>query len=813
MDIRSFFGGNPPAASKKQTAAADSSPTANTLGQDAFFAEAAPSKPDTPPAAPETPLTVEAAAASSGLVKTGTSPPVDVQKKRKEALPMPAGTNAKKQKTAGENEPSGNGAMAEAPLQKKRKFQAAGGASQAASPVSQTGAKSFPSGPQDCLERLTFVITGVLESFERDAMVDFIKQHGGRVTGSVSSRTTHLLAGLRLEDGRPVEASKKYKTAKSLPSCKIVNEDEVIALVSAAASAPAEAVAPKPAVAAKKKKKLSKMVVSVASAAKRSKSSTSTVNMLWADKYKPQVLDDLVGNGTNIRNLLHWLKKWSTWHRKKVEKAPYGKGNPGAKAALLSGPPGIGKSSTAAIIGKHLGYEVYEMNASDTRSKKGLEARLNQVTQSSSLSWGGGKKPKRLIVMDEVDGMSSGDRGGMAELIKVIKTSKTPIICICNDRQSTKVRSLANNAFDLRFQRPNKTSVAKRMLRIAEMEGLDVAPNAMEALVEQTGNDIRQVLNSLQMWRQEVKVKGDGRVAVSYNDMKNRMGTVSKDASLRLNPFDCAGNILCPRQASLNDRINMFFVDYDLMPLLIQQNYLSSVANCNRDPKFVNLRRMADAASAVSDADLAMTCVRKNQRWDMLTKAAALNVRVGAISQAPVTGYCGFPEWMGHNSRRNKRRRILQQMSMHMGHRASANASAVRLDYFGFLRDHVMSPLVHHGKDGVQESIAAMEEYGLTREDVFDTMKEIHLPLPGKSNATTAYDRLKPQTKAAFTRAFNKTAKVTPEMLHALSKIGDQQNLLVKKKSSRGGGGGSGDASMMKRTAKKRAAIKKKKRK
>lgn len=43
--------------------------------------------------------------------------------------------------------------------------------------------------------------------------------------------------------------------------------------------------------------------------------------------------------------------------------------------------------------------------------------------------------------MDEVDGMSASDRGGVAELIKLLKTSKVPIICICNDRQSVKVKS------------------------------------------------------------------------------------------------------------------------------------------------------------------------------------------------------------------------------------------------------------------------------------------------------------------------------------------------------------------------------------
>lgn len=73
--------------------------------------------------------------------------------------------------------------------------------------------------------------------------------------------------------------------------------------------------------------------------------------------------------------------------------------------------------------------------------------------------------------MDEVDGMSSGDRGGMAELISLIKKSKVsekkkkvmfffksflakiPVICICNDRGSSKVRSLASHCLELRFQK------------------------------------------------------------------------------------------------------------------------------------------------------------------------------------------------------------------------------------------------------------------------------------------------------------------------------------------------------------------------
>eukprot|EP01041_Mallomonas_annulata_P013443 gene13443-28500_t len=163
----------------------------------------------------------------------------------------------------------------------------------------------------------------------------------------------------------------------------------------------------------------------------------------------------------------------------------------GAKAALISGPPGIGKTTMATIVAKLIGYEVLELNASDARNKNSILEKVSDVVLSKAISMDGSTS-RRLVIMDEVDGMGGSDRGGIPELIKVIKASRSPIICICNDRQSQKIRSLANHCLDIRVKRPMKAQIAARAVQIAAKEGLQVDSNAAEMLVEQVGNDIRQ---------------------------------------------------------------------------------------------------------------------------------------------------------------------------------------------------------------------------------------------------------------------------------------------------------------------------------
>lgn len=70
---------------------------------------------------------------------------------------------------------------------------------------------------------------------------------------------------------------------------------------------------------------------------------------------------------------------------------------------------------------------------------------------------------KHVLLMDEVDGMAGNeDRGGVQELIQLIKQSRVPIVCMCNDRNHPKIRSLANYCFDLRFSKPRVEQIKVR---------------------------------------------------------------------------------------------------------------------------------------------------------------------------------------------------------------------------------------------------------------------------------------------------------------------------------------------------------------
>lgn len=217
------------------------------------------------------------------------------------------------------------------------------------------------------------------------------------------------------------------------------------------------------------KKKMAKEKEEIEKAAKNlgpSKGETVYDNALWTVRYAPKDLKDLVGNPGAVTKLRDWLRDWPKNVASGFKKP--GKDAMGIfRAVLISGPPGIGKTTAAHVVARLEGYTPIELNASDIRSKKLIESSLQDTINNTSLDgwYRGGKLDKSLsadgvtlsdrtvLIMDEVDGMSGGDRGGIGAINLLIKKTKVPIICICNDSKNPKMKPFERTTFSLKFSK------------------------------------------------------------------------------------------------------------------------------------------------------------------------------------------------------------------------------------------------------------------------------------------------------------------------------------------------------------------------
>jgi len=371
--------------------------------------------------------------------------------------------------------------------------------------------------------------------------------------------------------------------------------------------------------------------------------------------------------------------------------------------------------------------------------------------------------------------MGAGDRSGMAELIKMIKTSKAPIICICNDRQSQKIRSLAGYCLDLRFRRPTKSVIARRAVRIGSMEGMHIEQNAAEAVAESCGNDIRQILNCMQMWsRKQVSNAGKGKASMTYKDVKDRNGFINKDEILRINMFDATKQIIegpkgmkdaeaKVQRNSLYRRCDAYFVDYSLMGLNVHQNYLKvmipqmGAAKKDEQTEEEFLERMQEATSTMSDFAVAEHYIRSgDQVWSLLPLCSVLTVKSGYHAAGDNGGFlAGYPEfagWMGKNSTRSRKKRLLHELDHHMNYRVSGGLDELRQSYIPALRERFLDLMMNNknNKIEVEETVALMDEYGLDRDDLFENLDEFAVDPKAKK-----FSDLESKDKAAFTRQYN----------------------------------------------------------
>ncbi|MBR9706986.1 MAG: AAA family ATPase, partial [Candidatus Diapherotrites archaeon] len=191
-------------------------------------------------------------------------------------------------------------------------------------------------------------------------------------------------------------------------------------------------------------------------------------SFLWTDKYAPTDLMEFVGNSNVVHELKLWANQWASGKR--------------PKPILLVGGQGVGKTTLGHLLGKFMQWQVLETNCSDTRNKAGIERVVGAAHGVSSLSGG-----QRLLLIDEVDGLSSRDRGGAVALGKIMKDPLTPMVLTANDQYAKSLKSLVGLAKVVKLKKINYLSIAKRLRAVCVKEEVNCDNEALVSLAKSSG--------------------------------------------------------------------------------------------------------------------------------------------------------------------------------------------------------------------------------------------------------------------------------------------------------------------------------------
>ncbi|GAO47964.1 DNA replication factor C, large subunit [Saitoella complicata NRRL Y-17804] len=654
-----------------------------------------------------------------------------------------------------------------------------------------TGTTELPVGAPNCLAGLSFCFTGILTTLPREEGQELVKRHGGKVVTAPSSKTSYVVLG---ENAGPKKletiAKNKIKTIDEYGLFELIKRlpanggSGKAAQDHAAKMAKEEAKVKEIAKEMEQQEKARKEAAAVKSDSAGEASPTETTD-LWTTKYAPTAMKDICGNKGHVDKLQKWLHDWQ-----KYEKAGFKKGGPDGlglfRSVIMSGPPGIGKTTAAHLAAKLEGYDVLEYNASDTRSQKLMREALAGVMDNTSLYGyfaGDGKavqkdKGRLVLIMDEIDGMSGGDRGGVGQLKLLMKSTKIPIICICNDRKHQKLKPLDNTSFEMPFRKPDVNALRSRIMSIAFREGLKISPQVVEQLVAGTNGDMRQIINLMSTWRLS-------KTNVDFDSAQSSVKSAEKHIVLK--PWDIVGKLLSggmfhqSSTARLNDKMELYFNDFEFTPLMMQENYLKTTPDAARKEtdqrmqKLKHLELVEKAASSISDGDLCDAMIHgPQQQWSLLPAHAIFSsvrpasfvagsrAEMGKSSYNPMAGGFGggysFTAWLGNNSKQGKLQRYLRDIQAHMRLRTSGDRNEIRQSYLPVLFDRLPVQLAKNGVDAIGDVIQLMDEYFLNKEH-YDEILELSLP-PNDGDAILK--EIPAATKSKFTREYNSGSHPIP---------------------------------------------------
>ena len=367
------------------------------------------------------------------------------------------------------------------------------------------------------------------------------------------------------------------------------------------------------------------------------------MTQLWVEKYRPTTADNFVGNKKALETLREYVRQFKK-----------------GKALLLHGPPGVGKSILPQIIAKEESLHLVEMNASDERGKEDIESYLSAVRTATLFAKG------KMLVIDEVDGLAAGDRGGIQAIVNLIKHSQIPIIIIANDPYMTKLRPLKSHVLMVKFTKIPSPSIEKILREICQKEKIQVKGNPLKSLARFSDGDLRAAQTDLQLATVGKSVLEDQDLEV--------IGFRERDISV----FDLLPTIYrSPKLSSARKQVYGGEKDPDEVFWWIENNAHLEF------PK----EKLSSVFDVLSKADIYRHLVIRQQNWGF--KGYMVDIMVGvSVYGSPGHKYIPFrpPDRLLQLGWSKQRRALVSALAEKLGKELHCSKQVIKRDYLPFLK-------------------------------------------------------------------------------------------------------------------------------
>jgi len=384
----------------------------------------------------------------------------------------------------------------------------------------------------------------------------------------------------------------------------------------------------------------------------------------WTEKYRPKSFEDLIlkpyirkrarkSNPVDPKeNIKKWAKAWN-------------QGRPKKKAIILSGKPGIGKTSCAYVIAHSFNWTPIELNTSDARNKTQIKKVATAGSRHQTFTSDGSynsttNNGRKLIILDEADnlyerdgsGSSDGknlsDRGGKKEIIQTILHTKHPIILIVNDYYSLIKGSgkiLEKLCYHLIFPQPSSTEVLVLLKKICNKENITVDPFVLKQISAHSNGDIRSAIRDLQS------------ICIGRNNVTSQDAHSIGNRDQVQEIFTVLSSIF---QGNNIDEIKKQVWNLDVDPQMLLYWVTENIPRAYRHPV-----DMSTAFHHVSTADiyLSRTFRRNNYRmWAYASNHMSIGV---SLSKSHPVGYqkYSYPTWLRTRKKTDAKKEIDQMIT------------------------------------------------------------------------------------------------------------------------------------------------------